>query len=87
MVTQGHRQPGSSFKAFVYTAAIDSDGWSPYQYIDASTHTYDTGAAQPYTPHNDDNARYWGGVSMMRAFASSITRQPSTRSRRSGRAR
>ena len=29
VVTQGHRQPGSSFKAFVYTAAIDSEGWSP----------------------------------------------------------
>ena len=70
VVTQGHRQPGSSFKAFVYTAAIDSEGWSPYQSIDASNHTYQVGDKW-YTPHNDDDDRY-GYVSMVHAFANSI---------------
>ena len=54
---QGRRQPGSSFKAFVYTAAIDSEGWSPYQSIDASSRSYQVGDDW-YTAHNDDDAHY-----------------------------
>jgi 1A family penicillin-binding protein len=70
VVTQGRRQPGSSFKAFVYTAAIDSEGWSPYQSIDAANHTIQVGDKW-YTPHNDDDDRY-GYVTMVHAFAKSI---------------
>jgi membrane peptidoglycan carboxypeptidase len=69
VVTQGRRQPGSSFKAFVYTAAIEH-GWTPYQSIDASTRSHKAGDKW-YTPHNDDDDRY-GRVQMVRAFAKSI---------------
>lgn len=69
VVTQGRRQPGSSFKAFVYTAAIEH-GWSPYQWIDASTRTHPAGDKW-YTPHNDDDDRY-GRVQMLHAFAKSV---------------
>ncbi len=70
VVTQGRRQPGSSFKAFVYTAAIDSEGWSPFQAIDASSRSYKVGDKW-YTPHNDEGDHY-GRIEMVRAFAKSI---------------
>lgn len=70
VVTQGRRQPGSSFKAFVYTAAIDGEGWSQYQSIDAGTRSYLVGDKW-YTAHNDDDWQY-GYVTMVHAFAKSI---------------
>jgi 1A family penicillin-binding protein len=70
VVTQGRRQPGSSFKAFVYTAAIDTQGWGPWQAIDASSRSYLVGDKW-YSPHNDDG-RHFGRIELAKAFASSI---------------
>jgi penicillin-binding protein 1A len=69
VVTQGRRQPGSSFKLFVYTAAIDN-GWSPDQYIDASVRSHRAGDKW-YTPQNSHRGSY-GSVRMVNAFAQSI---------------
>ncbi len=46
------RQPGSTFKPFTYTAAIDN-GWSPYDRLRDSTFTWDdTGADTTWSPQN-----------------------------------
>lgn len=51
-VTQAHRQPGSAFKPFIYTAAIDS-GYPPtYIIIDAPVIYDDWG--EKWTPRNYD---------------------------------
>ena len=50
-VKQGKRQPGSTFKPVVYTAAIDH-GYSPcYKVLDAPV-TFITPGQPPYTPEN-----------------------------------
>jgi penicillin-binding protein 1A len=64
-VTQAQRQPGSTFKAFVYTAAIAS-GLSPYDgYQDAPF------IVDGYKPKNYSN-KYQGWVSMTNALTHSI---------------
>lgn len=53
-VKQGRRQPGSTFKPFVYTAAIDN-GYSPcYEAVDAPVtfSIYKAGQEATYTPKN-----------------------------------
>ena len=46
------RQPGSTFKPFTYTAAIDN-GWSPYDRLRDETFTWeDTGADTTWSPSN-----------------------------------
>lgn len=63
--TQAQRQPGSTFKAFVYSAAIAA-GFSPYRgYVDAKY------MVDGYEPHNYGKT-YRGSVSMKDALTSSI---------------
>lgn len=63
--TQAQRQPGSTFKAFVYSAAIAA-GFSPYRsYIDGKY------VVDGYEPHNYGKT-YRGSVSMKDALTSSI---------------
>ncbi|MBD3882981.1 penicillin-binding protein 1A [Phormidium tenue FACHB-886] len=63
--TQAQRQPGSTFKAFVYSAAIAA-GFSPYRgYVDAKY------VVDGYEPHNYGKS-YRGAVSMQDALRSSI---------------
>ena len=58
--TQAHRQVGSLFKPFVYTAAIDR-GYTPTSVIVDEPVAYNAGAGQPlYTPKNYDG-KYEGG--------------------------
>jgi penicillin-binding protein 1A len=66
--TQAQRQVGSSFKPFVYTAAID-EGASPDDLVlDAPTTFLSSGT--PYTPHNFDH-RFAGNITLRRALADS----------------
>ncbi len=54
-VATAARQPGSTFKPFVYTAAIDN-GWSPYYRLPDSSYTYPIpGTGQVWTPGNFGN--------------------------------
>jgi len=67
--TQAQRQTGSSFKAYVYTAAMEA-GERPDSMILDGPVTFRT-ASGPYTPHNYEN-RYQGNVTLIRAFADSL---------------
>jgi penicillin-binding protein 1A len=66
--TQALRQVGSSFKPYVYTAAID-EGASPDDTIVDSPTTFQT-ASGPYTPHNYDG-KFEGTITLRRALAQS----------------
>lgn len=64
-VTQAQRQPGSTFKAFVYTTAIAA-GFSPYKnYVDAKY------VVDGYEPKNYGGS-YRGSVDLVQALRSSI---------------
>lgn len=64
--TQGGRQPGSTFKAFVYTAAFMSGKYDPESSVDDSPVKYGK-----WTPHNYGGG-YHGWVSVRTAFMHSF---------------
>jgi penicillin-binding protein 1A len=66
--TQAQRQAGSSFKPFVYTAAIDEGAEPDDRVLDVPT-TFNTNGT-PYTPHNYDH-RFEGSITLRRALAES----------------
>lgn len=70
LATQAHRQPGSSFKTFVLTTAID-EGMPPYYKIDSSSPAY-----IPTKPHewvvNNDEGSGSGMMSLSDATAYSV---------------
>jgi penicillin-binding protein 1A len=67
-VTQAQRQVGSSFKPYVYTAAIDQGAKPEDTILDAPT-TFQT-ASGPYTPHNYEE-NFEGTITLRRALAQS----------------
>src|SRR5258708_5120807 len=66
--TQALRQVGSSFKPYVYTAAIDQGARPDDTILDAPV-TFQT-ASGPYSPHNFDD-RFEGTITLRRALAQS----------------
>jgi penicillin-binding protein 1A len=66
--TQALRQVGSSFKPYVYTAAVDQGAGPDDTILDAPI-TFET-ASGPYTPHNFDG-KFEGTISLRRALAQS----------------
>src|SRR5271168_2284581 len=66
--TQAERQTGSSFKPYVYTAAVEN-GARPEEIIVDAPVTFST-AVGPYTPHNYDDT-FEGPVTLVHAFADS----------------
>jgi len=66
--TQARRQVGSSFKPYVYTAAIDQGAEPDDIILDAPT-TFNS-AGTPYTPHNFDH-RFEGNITLRHALADS----------------
>ena len=66
--TQALRQVGSSFKPYVYTAAIDQGAKPEDTVLDAPV-TFQT-ASGPYTPHNYDE-KFEGTITLRRALAQS----------------
>ncbi len=70
-VTQAWRQPGSSIKPFIYSAALEQ-GYSPATQVNDAPLTLsgaETGG-QPWSPQNDDDV-YEGAISLRRALAQS----------------
>ena len=70
IVTQGRRQAGSSFKPFVYTAAMEA-GYTPESIVNDSRVSYRGAAGKPWAPQNYDG-KYHGPVTFRRALASSF---------------
>ena len=66
--TQAQRQVGSSFKVYVYAAALEK-GMTPFDTILDAPFTVMSGG-QPYSPHNYDE-RYEGMITLRRALAGS----------------
>lgn len=63
---QARRQPGSSFKGFVYSTAVDRGVPVSTIYNDSRV-TYPAGDGSDYTPSDDDH-RYLGPVTLRKAF-------------------
>jgi penicillin-binding protein 1A len=66
--TQAYRQVGSSFKIYLYAAALQA-GWTPFDTISDSPFTVMSGG-HPYSPHNYDST-YEGVITLRRALAAS----------------
>ena len=67
--TQAYRQVGSSFKPYVYSAAIEQDGATPDDIILDAPITFPT-ASGPWSPHNYDN-KFEGNITLRHALAES----------------
>jgi penicillin-binding protein 1A len=67
-VQQGKRQPGSTFKAFVYATAIEN-GYSPCYQVYDIPRSYDTGGGAPWEPKNSDGKWTNAPMSMRQALA------------------
>ena len=66
---QAHRQPGSSFKVYVYTAAIDS-GMPPSTIVEDTPVDYPMGDGTRWAPMDDD-MRFMGSITLRTALAQS----------------
>jgi penicillin-binding protein 1A len=66
---QAHRQPGSSFKAYVYTAEIDS-GKPPTTIVEDTPVSYPMGDGTRWAPMDDD-MRFLGAITLRYALAQS----------------
>jgi penicillin-binding protein 1A len=64
------RQPGSTFKLFVYTAAL-SEGWSQYRTVQDSPKSWPLGGGRRWSPKNYDG-RWRGRISLRNAVAWSV---------------
>jgi len=64
---QAFRQPGSTFKIFVYTAAL-MNGFDINSIVDDKIYTYIGSDGKPYSPVNWDG-KYWGKITLVDAFA------------------
>lgn len=69
-VTQAQRQPGSSFKPFVFYAAFASGKYTPDSIINDSPVSYDDGSGERYAPQNYDRT-FAGGMTVRQALAQS----------------
>ena len=67
---QAARQPGSAFKPFIYTAAIDN-GFSPTDIILDTPVSFNAGNGEEWSPQNYDK-KYRGPVTLRSALANSV---------------
>ena len=71
IVTQARRQPGSSFKAIVYSAAIDSGAYTEESRVYDAPVTFHASGGKAYTPRDDSGYSY-NHVDLRTAMAYSI---------------
>ncbi|HEX7840520.1 MAG TPA: PBP1A family penicillin-binding protein [Kofleriaceae bacterium] len=68
--TMAHRQPGSSFKPFVYAAAIDSGKFTPARVVNDAPEVFDE--FPQWKPKNYETGRFEGPVRLRYALSKSI---------------
>jgi penicillin-binding protein 1A len=68
--TMAHRQPGSSFKPFVYAAAIDSGKFTPARIVNDAPEVFDE--FPQWKPKNFETGRFEGPVRLRYALSRSI---------------
>ncbi|HLQ67584.1 MAG TPA: PBP1A family penicillin-binding protein [Candidatus Limnocylindrales bacterium] len=68
--TQAARQPGSAFKPFIYTAAIDN-GYTPNEMILDTPVSFRAGNGEDWSPQNYDH-KFRGPVTLRTALAKSL---------------
>lgn len=68
--TQSRRQPGSSFKPYLYAAAMEN-GFTPNSVIRDSPVSYPGAGGHPWRPKNYDG-KYRGSITLRRALATSV---------------
>ncbi len=66
VITQGKRQPGSSFKPFDYTTAM-IHGYTPDTIVFDRARPYPSGSGKPWIPKNSDG-RYRGAMPLKKAL-------------------
>ncbi|HEX3479704.1 MAG TPA: PBP1A family penicillin-binding protein [Kofleriaceae bacterium] len=69
--TMAHRQPGSSFKPYLYAAAIDSGKYTPASVLNDVPQSFDK-IDPSYRPKNYETGRYDGPVRLRYALSRSI---------------
>jgi penicillin-binding protein 1A len=69
-VTQAWRQPGSAFKPFVYSAALEQGFWPGTMILDEPLDMPGEDAGETWSPRNDDG-EFEGQVTLRRALARS----------------
>src|SRR5262249_20062101 len=69
-VTQAWRQPGSSIKPFIYSAAVSKGYWPGTLVLDAPIELPGASESEPWRPQNDDNV-FDGPITMRRSLAAS----------------
>ncbi len=69
--TQSRRQPGSAFKAFVYTAAFEEGGMTPRSSVDGHRRSYPGANGKSWTPQNYDGGHYYS-MPIKSAIANSV---------------
>lgn len=69
--TQSLRQPGSAFKAFVYTAAFEEGGMTPRTSVDGHKRSYPGANGKTWTPKNYDGGHYYS-MPIKSAIANSV---------------
>lgn len=68
--TNNKRQPGSTFKTFVYIAALN-EGWNQYRTVSDSPKSWKQANGKMWTPGNYDG-RFRGTISLRSAVANSV---------------
>ena len=69
---QAKRQPGSSFKPFVYTAAFATEKWTPASVLIDGPQTYASPGLAPWKPQNAEKEEFLGPVRLRVALAQSL---------------
>ncbi len=69
---QAKRQPGSSFKPFVYTAAFATEKWTPASVLIDGPQTYVSPGLAPWKPQNAEKEVFLGPVRLRVALARSL---------------
>ncbi len=67
--TQALRQAGSSFKPYLYAAAL-REGWTPFDTLSDEPVSFRDGSGRPWRPQNYDR-KFKGEITLLRALAES----------------